>query len=137
MALQNQVNFALLSEAQRIELCKRYGVSPNDTNAEVKINSIITEAAKNNGQDRLAGLKAEYQASNDALAAAKADKLKSYGIFTARQNEYSSDPTNFNLVDSRTRYELANNQYNRIDRCNDNLNSALFDEILSNGKMLA
>lgn len=46
MALQTQVNFALLSKEQIIELCKKYGVNPEDQNAEVKINSIMVVAAK-------------------------------------------------------------------------------------------
>ena len=46
MALQTQVNFALLSKEQIIELCKKYGVKPEDPNAEVKINSIMVADVK-------------------------------------------------------------------------------------------
>lgn len=137
MALQTQVNFALLSEAQRIELCKQYGISPDDKNAEVKINDIFTEAAKNNGKDRLADLHTRYDASKIALENAKANKLKTGSLFSSLKSEYSSDPKNFNLVDAQRRFLEADKTYTAIDQTNTNLNRALFDEILSNGKRLA
>lgn len=41
-----QIKFSTLSESQRIELCKQYGINPNDADAEVKINNIFLEAEK-------------------------------------------------------------------------------------------
>ncbi len=102
------------------------------------IDSTTSAKDTNTGmKEHLAELQTRYEASKVTLAAAKNAKLKKLNVFTARRHEYSSDPKNSNLTFAQSAYYDANKAYVAADQENDWLNSAYFNAILANGRMMA
>lgn len=103
MTLQTQVNFATLSETQRIELCKQYDIDPNDTNAEVKINDIFTEAEKNKGAAKAEVATNEAHKAFEDYEAARGKRIAANNkyitsVFTAQQKGQSTDTSEIRTV---------------------------------------
>jgi hypothetical protein len=118
MSLQTQVNFSTLSEAQRIELCKKYGIDPNDTSAEVEINDIFTEAAKKEGAtqaqidtDKAHNVFLRYE---DALYGEhKAKKIYMTSLFTAQQKGQATDSSE--IKNANLTYQTSQNLVQKLD----------------------
>lgn len=96
-----------------------------------------TSTDTNSMKTQLEELRLKYEASKVTLAGARDARLKKLNIFTARRNEYSSDPKNSNLIFPKNDYDKANNDYIAADQDNDRLNMEYFDAILDTGRLMA
>lgn len=130
MSLQNQVNFSTLSEAQRIELCQKYGINPDAPDAALQVNSIMAKAFKDKRAEQAQidtnnahSVFVQYQLAN--YQRRKDESAYADLTYAARRTGQSTETNPIKAA--RDKFELSQKSEQELDRQHDNLAARAMD----------